>query len=311
MGITKGTKKELEEMKKRLEEEIKEKEREADEALDKLLSKRKMDFCSRCGRKISSANEWGGKCLHEGCEELVCLECWGSEEKRYCIKHAKEGERGKEAREDEIKSFTLGYMDFIAERLKKHKLDWSPKGFISKVNVKVERKRYKEFEMVVYEKHFFSKIPKIRIFVRPVSMGIEAEINEIIENADEDVYHVIIFVGSTASIKEDIKAFGEKFSSKNACLFLIDMESSKIYFNLNEKNVGKYACWFDPKGVPKNFAEVLKEISESVAGERVLDVKKFAEEMGMTHEESFDMLKHVKFLEEVKGAESFIIKLKD
>ncbi|MBN2102166.1 MAG: hypothetical protein JW716_04820 [Candidatus Aenigmarchaeota archaeon] len=63
---------------------------EATEKLDETLSKNKMEFCSRCGRKVDSRMEWGGKCIRDGCTELICIDCWENGKKK-CKVHSNEG----------------------------------------------------------------------------------------------------------------------------------------------------------------------------------------------------------------------------
>lgn len=79
---------EIELARKHLEEDVHKKELEAEERVDYILSKKKVGFCSRCGKRIDSREEWGGNCLHKGCEKLICHECWASGEKRFCVLHA-------------------------------------------------------------------------------------------------------------------------------------------------------------------------------------------------------------------------------
>jgi hypothetical protein len=79
---------EIELVRKHLEEDVHGKELEAEESIDKILSKGKAAFCSRCGKRIDSREEWGGNCLHRGCEKLICHECWVSREKRFCVFHS-------------------------------------------------------------------------------------------------------------------------------------------------------------------------------------------------------------------------------
>ncbi|MEM5871445.1 MAG: hypothetical protein QW051_01085 [Candidatus Aenigmatarchaeota archaeon] len=301
----------VEEMREKLLEEIKEKERESDKILEELISKKKMKFCSRCGKVVNYESEWGGKCAQEGCENLICKECWRNEEFHLCNTHSKiyVNEVKKEVKEDEIKTLTLNYIDILKERLKRQTLDWSPRGFIRNKKVKIFSEVYNDFEAIIYEKGFIKKRPKIKIFVRQVTKEIEKETNSILEKLDKNVYNIIVFVGNSNIIDKNMVDFSQKFSSANSSLFLIDMENKKIYYNQKEKISEKYADWFDPSKTPKNFLEILESISEIVAGKRVIDAKKFAEEMGLKEEESIEMLKKSKLVEEVKGTKSFIIKL--
>ncbi len=62
---------------------------DAKERLDETLSKDKMEFCARCDRKVDSRMEWGGKCIKDGCTELICIDCWENGKKK-CKVHAGE-----------------------------------------------------------------------------------------------------------------------------------------------------------------------------------------------------------------------------
>jgi len=308
MSREKELKEEVEAARGKLREEIKAKEREADERLDTLLSPKKMEFCPQCGRKINSRSEWGGRCLHEGCEAMVCIECWASEEKRFCGKHSGDFVRREEPTEDEVKSLTLNYMEFIEQRMKKHGLDWTPEGFIRKSKTGTRKKKYRDFEMVVYEKHLFSKRPRLGIIVKPVSPSAEADANEIIENVGEGMHAVIVFVGSAGSITTRLRKFAEEFSNKKVSLFMADMEGGNVHFNRREKITEKYSYWFDPTKTPLKFADILKTFSESVAGRRIVSVKDFAGGMGLGKDEAASILRKSGLLEEVKGADSYILK---
>jgi hypothetical protein len=300
---------EIEAARKRLEEETKRKEKEADEKLDELLVKRKMEFCPACGRKIGSRSEWGGKCLHDGCGELICTACFASEEKRYCRKHGKDYAKKEEASEDYLRNLTLNYTDFVEGRMKKSGMDWTPKGFIRKTKTKMKKKRYGDFELMVYEKRTLSKKPRIRILVRPMTERYEEETNGVLENPEgEGIYTLLAFVGNPSSISQKAERFAAGFSNKKVSLFVMDMESGDLHFNANEKITGKYACWLDPAKAPMKFADLLKSISESVSGRKIVYVKAFAEELGTGRDEAAQILRESKLLDEVKGADSFIIR---
>lgn len=111
-----------EEIKKDLEDEridlskiVAENLSDAKEKLDKTLSTDNMEFCSRCGKKVPSRLDWGGKCIQDGCMHLICSSCW-AEGKMKCKEHSqnklvpiKEDEKDKknqqpENKEDESKN---------------------------------------------------------------------------------------------------------------------------------------------------------------------------------------------------------------
>lgn len=47
--------------------------------------------CSRCGLLVWSKSSLAGKCLEDGCSNMLCWSCWNLEERRFCRNHAKEG----------------------------------------------------------------------------------------------------------------------------------------------------------------------------------------------------------------------------
>ena len=75
---------EIDESRHELEADIAQREREAKERLDEILSEKKMEFCSRCNRKISSRTDWAGRCMWTGCENLICRDCWDVHKYKYC-----------------------------------------------------------------------------------------------------------------------------------------------------------------------------------------------------------------------------------
>jgi hypothetical protein len=307
---------EIELARKHLEEDIHKKEIEAEERLDELLSRGKMEFCSRCGKKIDSRMDWGGKCLHDDCDELICHECWASEERRFCRKHLKEyvkkdreeAKEKPEVKESRMKRLTLSYMDFMKDRFDKFSsLDWTPEGFIRKARFKIKNKNYGEFKIVVYRKGWIRKKPKIEVLVRPLEENVEGMINEFLER-EKKVHMILVLTADTPSIDMKTRNFVEKFSDKRISLFLGDLEINKIYFNPKEKVTEKYSYWFDPSKVPVNFKDLLANISESMSGRRIVSGKKFSEEFGLDRGTSSKILIECGFLELIKGTDSFILK---
>lgn len=312
MTSEKGLRDEIELARKHLEEDIHKKELEAEEKLDDLLSRKRMEFCSRCGKKIDSRMDWGGECLHEGCDQLICHECWVSEEKRFCRKHIKDyvkkEEETVETIEGEIKNLTLNYMNFIKERFRKFELDWNHEGLIGKTKIKVKKKGYRDFEMIVYKSGFLSKKPKVRVLVRPVSRGMEDEVNGVLEDIGEAVYIVMVFIGNSGSISQKDVKFAEAFSNSRVSLFLGDLESGKIYFNPKEGVTKNYSSWFDPTKVPMRFWDLLKSVSESVSGRKIVSSERFGEGFGITKEGAGRILRGSELLEEIEGTDSFILR---
>jgi hypothetical protein len=305
-----GLAREIEEAKKSLGEETKRKEKEADDTLDALLSKRKMEFCPRCKRKVGSRSEWAGKCMHDGCDEILCADCFASEEKRYCKKHRDEYRKPEtmEPGDDDVRILTFNYMDFIDERVKKFGLDWSPSGYMRKTKAKVRKKKYGEFELMIFEKRLLSKKLRIRIFVRPMTKAFEADAEDVVENLQDDVYAILALVGNPSFITQRAERFAREFSNKKFSLFIMDMENGSLHFNPKEKITEKYSLWFDPTKMPARFADLLKSVSESESGRKVVSVKRFGEELGMANDEAMRLLRTSGLLEEVAGTGTFIIR---
>jgi hypothetical protein len=307
---------EIELARKHLEEDIHKKELEAEERLDELLSKGKMEFCSRCGKKIDSRMDWGGKCLHDGCDELICHGCWASEERRFCRKHLKEyvkkdreeAKEKPEVKESRMKRLTLSYMDFIKDRFDKFSsLDWTPGEFIKKSVFRVKDRSYGKFRVVVYRKGWISRKPKIELLVRPLEEDVDEMINEFLER-EKKTHMIIVLTADTPSIDMKTRKFIEKFSDRRISLFLEDLEMNRLYFNPSEKVSEKYSSWVDPNKVPMNFRELLKNISESMSGRKVVSGKKFSEEFGLDRGTGMNILSECGFLEHIKGTDSFILR---
>jgi hypothetical protein len=325
MGEREEIENEIELARKSLEEDVVKKEIEAEEKLDEILSKGKMEFCSRCGRKIDSRLDWGGKCLHEGCENLICKDCWILEEKRFCRKHmdeyTKKEEKPKEERpkeeiekieENKIKSLTLNYMSMIEERFKKNCIDFTREGFLPKTKFKIKEREYGRFRIVIYKKGWIFKRAKIQIFVKPLELPetLENDVNIMLEDTKKRIHTIVVFVSSSYPIKEGMTKLVEGFSNKRFSLFLEDFESGKLYFNPNDKMTKHYASWFDPNQTPKNFRTLLENMSEKISGRYVISIKTFSKEFEIPEKEGKKILKRCKFLSFIKDTDSFLFREK-
>lgn len=317
MVIEKELKNEIELARKHLEEDVHKKELEAEERLNEILSKKKMEFCSRCGKKIDSRLDWGGKCLHEGCDNLICRDCWVSEERRFCREHIKDYVKKEEASKEgeapetkmsRMKRLTLSYTDFLKDRFEKFEgMDWTPEGFIGKVKFKVKNKDYGKFRIVVYRKGWIRKKPEIELLVRPLEEDVEVMINEFLERENR-LHLILVLTADTSSIDMKTKKFVENFSDKKISLFLEDVEMNRIYFNQKEKMTEKYSSWLDPSKVPMKFKDILKNIGESISGRKIVSAEEFSKEFGVEKESALGILNECGFLERIKGTDSFIIR---
>ena len=78
---------EIELLRRVLKDDLARRERDSQERIRDILSKKNIDFCSRCNRKVDDRLEWGGKCLGKDCENILCDNCWVVEKKRFCKTH--------------------------------------------------------------------------------------------------------------------------------------------------------------------------------------------------------------------------------
>jgi hypothetical protein len=213
-------KSEIEIVEERLKEDIVEKEIEAETKINEILSKKKMEFCTRCGSKVESSDDWGGKCLYDDCNNLICKKCWIIDEKRFCKKHAEmvleeSGKKKmffkeekheevkpveekpaeiktqiyKEDRVNKIKNLTEKYTEFMKERVHKFGVpDWIPFEFIKKVKFSVKTKEYGKLDVIVYKKGWIFKKAKLQILIRPLILTNMNELMpEILEKNQEKV----------------------------------------------------------------------------------------------------------------------------
>ncbi|MBN2043150.1 MAG: hypothetical protein JW754_05085 [Candidatus Aenigmarchaeota archaeon] len=297
--------------------EIDTKEKEAEKKLDEILSKNKMEFCSRCGKKINSRMEWGGKCMEKGCKNLLCNTCFSDTEQRYCNDH-----RGKHLpekastpdqqifRDEKIKSLTLNYMNSIEERFRKLTVDWVPSEYFKNSFAKVKKSKYGDFMLVIYKKFFIFKSKKIQIMVYPLDYmaSMQSDLNSLLQKVDKKVHNIAVFVSDFKSVSKDIASFFEGFSNRRFSLYLVNFENKSMYFNKNDQTTRNYATWFDIDKYPLKFRELLKKFSEKTSGRNVISAKRYSEEFGITKEEAMKYLKKVGFLTHIDETDSFLFK---
>jgi hypothetical protein len=333
-------KSEIEIAEETLKSDIVQKEMEAESKIDEILSKKKIDFCTRCGAKVESNDDWAGKCLFDGCNNLLCKRCWIMDDRRFCKKHAtmvlEEGKADKkffkeepeepvpvqkpaeavsgvfkqEDRVNKIKNLTERYTEFMKERIHKFGVpNWVPYEFIKKVKFSIKSKEYGKFNIKVYKRGwlFFFKKTKMQILIRPL---IITNVDELLPDITEKIgkaYTNIVYVSDTESCAP-VKQLFEKANYDTASLFLIDTETNTLYFNRDKPVTEKYSYWFDPKQMPFKFKELLKRSSDIINDRHVVATEKIAKEFGTSEEKALKMLEGCNFLSQIKGTNSFLFK---
>ncbi len=311
-------KKEIEDFRK----EIDQKGQEAEKKLDEILSEEGMEFCSRCGRKINSRMDWGGRCMEKGCNNLICKDCWADPSMRYCLDHRKRyrPEHPKEKkkispdkqifRDEKVKSLTLNYMDSMEERFRKNSIDWVPFDYFKNPVAKVKKSKYGEFMLVVYSKFLIFKRKKIQIMIYPLDYmaSMQSDLNRILEKIDRKVHNIGVFVSDSNSITKDITGFFGTFSNKCFSLYLVDSEGKKLYFNREDPVTRNYASWFDVGKYPLRIRGLLKSFSEKTSGRNVITAKRASKEFGISEEEAMKFLGKMDFLTPIDETDSFLFK---
>ncbi len=309
---------ELEEEERKLEEEIMKREKDAGERLDRLLPENRMEFCSRCGRRIRSTEDYAGKCSFEGCDHLICNDCWQDPANRYCREHAdKAPKKPEEVPEDltkeKIKNLTLNYQTLIEERFKDQLIDWTSRDFFPEARSKIEKREYGEFTLVVYTKRlvfFKKKRIELRVFPLDYLSSLEMDVNEMMDRLNSRIRNIAVFVSDGGSLSDHIIDFFGKFSNNFLSMYLLDFENKGIYFNTEDMMTRNYSCWVDPNQKPKGFVKILKGFSEEMSGRSVISAKSFSKEFGTTEEEAKKFLDRCKFLSNVRDTDSYIFKKK-
>ncbi len=331
----------LEAARKDLEIDIAQREREAKEKLDEMLSDKNMQFCSRCGRKISSRTDWAGKCMWEGCENLICHDCWDVHKYKFCTKHTKNIVDEKEEDPDkkevfgeedgpEIKVDLKGVLDnheesrisklqyyaseFSRQLQKKMEqngpIDWTPTQFVKKAKFRSE-KNEGDYLIEVYSKKWFFKKTRLSILVTPYdSRGIfdENALNAYIHKEARKMkgYKIIVLVSEGAGI--EMAHFVNKFSDSSFSLFLAEPKNGHLNFNIRHPLTVGYSDWFNQKKEALNFTGRLKKIGDVVSDRTVISEKAVAKEFGFDEKEVRSILKSCKFLDPVKDTDTYIMK---
>ncbi len=316
--------------------------REAEENLDKILSKRDMEFCSRCSRKVEGRMDWAGRCLAKGCEDLLCRDCWIARKRRFCMEHFKQMVKGKPEEEAKEKVFfkegagkediikpelgtlkegreeaeireraeTLAknYASFLETRFKSEGvIDFSPEGFFEGPRMEA-KPRDDEVWIRVFTKHFLSSRDRLQIIIKPVH---SENANYLVTKIQEKLkglkgHSVIVLVGEKSS--SSTIAYVNKFDNKAVSLFLVEPGQGLVYFNESSPINRRYSIWFDSSKTPHNFRDVLHSLADRVSNRWVVSEKNVAESFGYTEKKTREVLKDCRFLSAVPDTDQYLIK---
>lgn len=323
--------KEIEIARKEFKEGLEKREKEAEDSIEKILSKNQIEFCSRCNVKISDRLEWAGRCMHKACTNLICANCWSAESKRYCADHyeevigkEKEGKKkvffkpedaaqvtaepkevlSIEDPREKILNLTKNFSLFLRERLNTIVPDWALDGWIENPKQRFSSKS-ESAEIAVFSKHLLSKKDRLKIFVTPVYGKTVDDLDFALSTIKEEhnIYHILILIGDGCDARA--LEFVDSFSRANASLFLIEPAKHLMY--MDEKPLTKaYSSWFDSTKVPQKLREILKGlVKEKASGRDLIASKSVSEKFGFTEQDALIFLSSCKFLRHVENTDTF------
>lgn len=327
-----GVKSDLEVAKEKFREDIHRKEEEAEKKIDEILSEKTMEFCSRCGKRVDSRLEWGGKCFHEGCDNLVCNDCWIVHDHRYCKEHFAEVRRDEGIPEEEIfyerrkplapkvlearesgelelrmKTLAERYTAFLRDRFNRDRIDWSPNGVFKNPQVRLEQSAEESF-FTFYTKFLFFRKDRVRVLVRPLlGEEVSVQVRNVLERLKKDKAYDVLALVCENPMPETVK-FAKEFDNKELSLFLAEPAQELIHFNENNPVTKYYSFWFSVKEKPMMFMDILRELSEMVSGRWVISADRVSRELGFTPKRAFKLLKSRKYLSRVSGTDTFVFK---
>ncbi|MCD6496350.1 MAG: hypothetical protein J7K54_03705 [Candidatus Aenigmarchaeota archaeon] len=339
MGRSEEAEKEIDELRSEMQAEIMAREREAKEKLDEILSKKNMEFCSRCGKKVSSRLDWAGKCMWEGCENLLCHECWDVNKYRFCKEHAKnivdekteapekkeifkeepeikidlsdvlEGDE--ESRVSKIQYYASEYWRWLQKNMEKSgPIDWTPHSYIENAKFRAEKKEG-EYVIEVYRKRWLMDSVKLTIVVCPYdSKGAfdSAALSAYIHKTARRYHGYKIIVLVTDGAGAELAQFVNGFSDTSFSLFLAEPKKGHLNYNIKDAITMGYSPWFNQKSAPAGFKERLKKSAETVSGKSVVSEKAASKEFGFGPKDAHDILKSCRFLDHVKDTDTYIWK---
>lgn len=330
----------LDSLKKELEIDIAEREREAKEKLDDLLSEKKMEFCSRCGRKISSRTDWAGKCIWEDCDSLVCRDCWDVSKYKFCSKHSREVvdedeevpkkkeifreeddpeikvdlsdvlDEHEESRKSKLQYYASEYSIWLRKRMEQAPVDWTPTKCIDKARFKSE-KMDGDYVTEVYNKKWFWKKTGLTIIVSAYDSKGDFDGNSLNAYLHKTArklkgYKIFVLVSDGAGI--EITHFVNRFSDSAFALLLAEPKKGHLNYNIKDPLTTSYSEWFNKKKEPLNFIGRLKKAGETVSDRTVVSEKAAMKEFGFEGREVHGVMKSCKLLDPVKGTDTYLLK---
>ncbi|MBN1897021.1 MAG: hypothetical protein JW789_04875 [Candidatus Aenigmarchaeota archaeon] len=331
----------LEKMRGELETDVQARSREAKEKLDELLSDSKMEFCSRCGRKVNSRTDWSGKCIWEDCKNLICSECWDVSKYRFCSRHSKsivdeksEQPTKKEiyAEEDdsEINVDLKGLLDehdetrrsklvfaaseyarWLKKRMEKNgAIDWTPTRYIEKARMRMKKKG-EEHVFEVYTKRWFMKKVHLSIVIAPYDVRREFDkhdLNAYIHKAARKNSGYVLIVLVSDGSRLEATTYINRFSDTSFSLYLVEPKKGYLNFNINDSIASGYSGWFNQKKEPSQFRERLNKMGEVVSGRVIVSEKAVSKDFGFSEKEAHHILSSCRFLDHIDETDTFILK---
>ncbi len=331
---------EIEIARQSLKGDIEKKTREAEERLDKILSGRDMEFCSRCGRKVESRMDWSGKCLNRGCENLICSGCWIARKRRFCMEHYKqmvakkpEGESREKAffRESEgpegairpelgalrggreegrlrerAETLARNYASFLETRLRSEgAIDFSPEGFFPEPGME-RREAGDEVWIRVFRKRFLRSRDVLQIIVKPVYAENAGYLVTKLQEGMKGAFSIVVLVGEKSP--SSTIAYVNGFDNKGVSLFLSEPGQGLLYFNDSVPINRLYSVWLSQSKNPLGFRDVLHGIADRVSNRWVVSAGRVSDSFGYTEGKARDVLKSCKFLSPVPDTDQFLFR---
>ena len=328
---------EIEVARRDLEMDIEKREHEAKERLDDILSEKKMEFCSRCGRKIGSRTDWAGKCLWSDCEKLVCRECWDVKQLRFCRSHSrdvygKSEEQAKkreffreddgdikvdlramldedtESRKSKLQYYASEYARWLQKRLgEKGPIDWTPTGFLKKPQVKTE-KQEGDSVTTISVKSWFRKKAKLSVVVTPFDAGAEFDLNSLtamLHRMSRKYKGYDLFVLVSDAAKLDLVNSVNRLTDTAFSLYMVEPRKGHLYYNIKDPVTSGYSDWFNQKKEPRGFKARLKRLADLVSGRMVVTEKAVVNDFGFREKDVHGILRSCHFLAHIGSTDTF------
>jgi len=322
----------IEEERKCLEAEALRRESEAGEKLDRILDRKKMDFCSRCSRKLGARADISGKCWADGCGKTLCSECWSIRRFRYCKEHARgihedaekpgpvagaepieglramlEGDDG--SRRQKLDYLASEYAGWLARRLEKQgPIDWTPRKYLPKADVRKVRGDG-ETAMTVGVRRWFRRKVMLSVVVAsfdPAGEFDASSITALLKRLSRRYGGYKLFVLVTDGAKLDVVNFANGFSDRDCSLYVSEPSKGNMFYNLNDPVTAGYSEWLSQKKEPGTFRVKLKRASDLVSGKLVVSPKSAAKEFGFGERDVNGILRSCPFITPLKGTDTFV-----